>query len=112
RIFISAAVVILDHLFQRRDAAIVHIRRALGDLSKGRCLEVTFSRSNVSEFAVAPSDASVMQPFVGEVRTDVARRAAAFAADDPEALLLLGLKTAFWGVLGVCGELVCELHSV
>ncbi len=47
RVAVTAAVVILDHVFERGDAAMVHEGRGAGDLAERRHPEVALARARV-----------------------------------------------------------------
>ena len=73
----------LDHIFKRREAAVVHVRRSARDLAeRGRLEGAVVARiagyrepAFVGEPAVTPRDAGVVELLVSEVRTDVTRGA-------------------------------------
>ena len=75
-ILVTASVVEFDDLFERRDAAVVHVRRGSDKLTQRWSLEgaaVGISlRDGVAAFiqplAVTPGDARVMEPLIGEIR--------------------------------------------
>src|SRR6185369_1426737 len=89
---VAAAVVIFDHVFERRQAAIVHVRRRARNLAQGGSFEIALTRAKVGEVAVAPGDAGVVEPLIAEIRADVAGDAVALAAEDLESRLLPGRK--------------------
>ena len=61
RIPIAATIVILDHVLDRRDAAVVHIRRSAPDLAQRRRLEIAATRARIGESSIAPSDPGVCE---------------------------------------------------
>src|SRR5262245_40481297 len=95
-IWTAAFGVELDHIFKRRQAAIVHVRRRAGGLAKRRRVE----RPGIPRFAgdcepaligqtaIAPGDAGVVEVLVGEVRPDMAGNAATLAAEHLQACFL------------------------
>src|SRR2546426_4790313 len=85
RIPIAAKVVILNHIFERGDAAVVHIRRGARDLAQRGSLEVALARAQIGEFAVAPGDAGVVQSLVSESWTNMTRAAVSLTAEHGQA---------------------------
>ncbi len=74
----------VDHNCERSKAAVVHVGRGSGDLTKRGCFEgcdVTRSSCEpeppgVRGLPVSPRDAGIVELLVREVRANVARRAA------------------------------------
>ena len=85
----AAIGVELDHIFKRRQTAIMHVRRGTRDLAKRRRFERAViprdagnrEPSFIGKPTVAPGDSGVVEILVGEIRTDVATAAAALAAE-------------------------------
>ena len=75
----------------------MHVRRSAGDLAKSGSLEgAVIARvvgdgeaAFIGETAIAPGDAGVVELLVGEVRSEMACSAIAFAAKNLKAQLLL-----------------------
>src|SRR5206468_12826426 len=79
RIRVAALVVILQYLFQRCDAAVMHVWRGAGDLAQRRRLEraaIFWAGGNgepalIRQPSIAPSDARVVKALVGKCRAAV-----------------------------------------
>src|SRR5437870_10522971 len=86
---IAAAIVILGYVFECGKTAIVHVGSRPGDLAQRRSLEISVPGARISQPAITPGDAGVVQPLVGEVGADVAGDAVALSTEECEARLLL-----------------------
>ena len=84
----------IDDVFQRSDAAVVHVRRGACDLAKRGRFEAAVILAFIREMSIAPRDAGVVKPFVAEVRTDMARAAIPFAAKDRKTTLFFRRERA------------------
>jgi hypothetical protein len=60
RIPVPAAVVILDHILQRSDAAVVHIGRGARNLAERGRFEIGVTGAEVGKASIAPGDAGVV----------------------------------------------------
>jgi len=80
-----AAAVVLDHVFESGEAAIVHVGRGAGDLAEGGGLEIPGAGAGVLKTPVAPGDASVVKTLAGEVGSGVAGNAVGFSAEGLQA---------------------------
>ena len=94
-------VVVADDGFERGGAAVMEIGGGLGDLTKAWGFE---------KFAVVEAASpGLVELFVGQVGTEVARNAAGFAAEKLQALLLLNCKGgAVAGEVAVIGRVAGE----
>src|SRR5712692_6755503 len=89
RVWDAAFVVVLDYLFQRRNAAVVHVGGCAGNLTKRRrpeCAAILLSvaqrkASLVGELSFMPSDSGIVEFLIAEIRTDVARHAIALETE-------------------------------
>ena len=88
RIDITAAVVILDDVFDPLDAAVVHIRSRACDFAQSRRFEsaaISFLLGNgvssiIRKPAIAPGDAGVVKLFISKVRPDMTSHTVRLAA--------------------------------
>src|SRR5258708_2866899 len=85
------ALVMPDHRLQRWDAAVMHIRAALGDVAQGRRLESMLQLDDVMhELAAADvfaREADVLKAIVGETPTGMADGAIGLLVEGHEAAL-------------------------
>ncbi len=88
----SAAVVERDHVIERRQAPVMHVRSRARHIAKRRCLEgsnILCAPGDPGPPRIFPccitsracGDAGVMKVLVGEIGTDVARDAPCLAAE-------------------------------
>src|SRR5262249_30021500 len=104
----AAAVVESDHVVERFQAAVVHVRAGQADAAQSRSLEfatvvVVFGDGEAAEVVLAPADSRVVELLVGEVGPAMAAPAAAFALVDPQAVPLGGLQR---GVVALAAKAV------
>src|SRR5258708_4015225 len=86
-ILFAATIVIIDYVFQRCQASIVHVRSALPDFTQGRSLECAFMIGLTGDGRPAfilqgpfiPGHASVMKGFVHELSARMAKIASRLA---------------------------------
>src|SRR5205809_7983720 len=93
RVAIAAAVIIFDDLFESGNAAVVHIGGRTRDFAECGCLETAAARPGIGKIAVAPGNAGVVEPLVGEVRTYMARDAVRLGTENLQAGLLRGRES-------------------
>src|SRR6266545_2040774 len=93
RIRLAALVVIVDHLFDGLQAAVVHVgRRTSGFPQTGRLKSAAIPlllSHNESALIARPPDPCVVKALIGEVRPQVATGTAGLGPEQPQAETLL-----------------------
>src|SRR5579885_1719022 len=72
----------------------MHVGRGAGDLAQRGRFELAMARAGVGEAAIAPGDAGVVQPLVGEVWADMTRGTVCLPAKELKARRLPGRQSS------------------